>query len=161
MNDGSIPACAGEPYSKNTPNILAQVYPRVCGGTCIQCRRNYPVCGLSPRVRGNQHVGIAARPLARSIPACAGEPLWPQTLAGIRQVYPRVCGGTVSPLCYSQPSYGLSPRVRGNLRVCGDIGCPDGSIPACAGEPHGGWQDAPFRRVYPRVCGGTLLQESS
>ena len=47
--------------------------------------------------------------------------------------------------------------MRGNRRrrVCGRGGC--GSIPAYAGEP----ADSPARpdagRVYPRVCGGTLL----
>ena len=32
------------------------------------------MCGLSPRVRGNQGFGGLAFQLDRSIPACAGEP---------------------------------------------------------------------------------------
>ena len=32
---GSIPACAGEPESQKRKSNLAQVYPRVCGGTGI------------------------------------------------------------------------------------------------------------------------------
>ena len=70
---------------------------------------------------------------------------------------------------------GLSPRVRGNQhdpypsvlllrvypRVCGGTkpfaqdpnACTEGSIPACAGEPHD--PQSPLLQVYPRVCGGT------
>ena len=52
---------------------------------------------------------------------------------------------------------GLSPRVRGNLvhLVTQDLG--EGSIPACAGEPHLADRRFAFPRVYPRVCGGTLI----
>ena len=53
-------------------------------------------------------------------------------------------------------SMGLSPRVRGK-RVF-----PEGdrywarSIPACAGEARNGLPGRRQRRVYPRVCGGSL-----
>ena len=52
--DGSIPACAGEPYHQRLVNPQSRVYPRVCGGTftcggCVYCW-----LGLSPRVRGNR-----------------------------------------------------------------------------------------------------------
>ena len=52
---------------------------------------------------------------------------------------------------------GLSPRVRGNLLEENKPENPNGSIPACAGEP---LSAIPARRnegVYPRVCGGTLV----
>ncbi len=50
---GSIPACAGEPTHSRRVAYLTWVYPRVCGGTerhegVLQTRG-----GLSPRVRGN------------------------------------------------------------------------------------------------------------
>ena len=71
---GSIPACAGEPpgwtWAKSGPGV----YPRVCGGTSRQSARKCRNWGLSPRVRGNPKTGGTARPAARSIPACAGEP---------------------------------------------------------------------------------------
>ena len=80
----------------------------------------------------------------RSIPACAGEPL---RVFSIR---------------------GLSPRVRGNLRVIveqvrpGSIrGAGEPSIPACAGEPRTRSTRGPGRRVYPRVCGGTIRSHST
>ncbi len=52
---------------------------------------------------------------------------------------------------------GLSPRVRGNPIADGFVQLRHRSIPACAGEP----LTSPYRtcslRVYPRVCGGTVL----
>ena len=74
---GSIPACAGEPrYSHQTPGA-AQVYPRVCGGTAAIRASGGLAAGLSPRVRGNPGAVAGAVVNARSIPACAGEPLTP------------------------------------------------------------------------------------
>ena len=53
-------------------------------------------------------------------------------------------------------STSLSPRVRGNRTPSACERRHRGSIPACAGEPN---ISGPFivqRRVYPRVCGGTI-----
>ena len=101
--------------------------------------------------------------LARSIPACAGEPIFLLR----RMSAPSVCG--------------LSPRVRGNhvrdARSCSRRSIPacageplkrsgparqslHRSIPACAGEPSfrsAGISHTPSSGVYPRVCGGTYL----
>ena len=73
-------------------------------------------------------------------------------------VYPRVCGGTRSTTPACRASRGLSPRVRGNPVPGGTCAGSGGSIPACAGEPHGGVSSPSPSRVYPRVCGGTLVQ---
>ena len=35
LKPGSIPACAGEPAYNLSDNVLARVYPRVCGGICL------------------------------------------------------------------------------------------------------------------------------
>ena len=92
-----------------------------------------------------------------SIPACAGEPQPSSMHGACFGVYPRVCGGT-RPGSLGLPRWqGLSPRVRGNPAIVDVVEGPSGSIPACAGEPG---EAAPgFRswRVYPRVCGGTVL----
>ena len=135
---GSIPACAGEPERYWTRNLAAAVYPRVCGGTRRHAGLNITRSGLSPRVRGNlQNTGGEAVSM-RSIPACAGEP-WSRRLpGGLRGVYPRVCGGTSSPLSRHWICQGLSPRVRGNRR-------------RYAQEGHS-------VQVYPRVCGGTIVR---
>ena len=90
----SIPACAGEPQHRRRQLASRRVYPRVCGGTLLAGRPPGRWKGLSPRVRGNPAVLAAAFVAARSIPACAGEPLSTPTPAPIGEVYPRVCGGT-------------------------------------------------------------------
>ena len=73
---GSIPACAGEPEAlKSTPRPLT-VYPRVCGGTAADILTDVAKQGLSPRVRGNLQPIVRLHLALRSIPACAGEPLY-------------------------------------------------------------------------------------
>ena len=71
-------------------------------------------------------------------------------------VYPRLCGGTGDSPKPKQGCEGLSPPVRGNPRHPQVERLPEGSIPACAGEPKPlGWDD--WREgVYPRLCGGTV-----
>ena len=134
--------------------------------------------GLSPRVRGNrQYIPVPAAEL-RSIPACAGEPRSFARATSRRKVYPRVCGGTdmaianladmqgLSPrvrgnpdraVAMMMPAGGLSPRVRGNRFQFGERGISPGSIPACAGEPCSLKTLFGMSRVYPRVCGGTIV----
>ena len=72
---GSIPACAGEPRWSSVYTSLAGVYPRVCGGTHFFTSPRRWGKGLSPRVRGNRHPMSRPGAWARSIPACAGEPI--------------------------------------------------------------------------------------
>ena len=129
----------------------------MCGGTLSSPVNGDIVRGLSPRVRGN-HVGQrGAWHRRRSIPACAGEPLIPGHRVGLDEVYPRVCGGTVTDDSGTASVTGLSPRVRGNPNVVVDLALHRGSIPACAGEPIVLPCMAPPSTVYPRVCGGTRL----
>ena len=113
------------------------------------------VLGLSPRVRGNPCLSDLMSTVARSIPACAGEPLLVAVLLRLAAVYPRVCGGTAGNLYNSHRGEGLSPRVRGNLDKEWKDFIAEGSIPACAGEPFGIEQVTIVKAVYPRVCGGT------
>ena len=55
---------------------------------------------------------------------------------------------------------GLSPRVRGSRRHVLPSVARSRSIPACAGEPKPPEPPAPFRGVYPRVCGGALAKRA-
>ena len=52
--EGSIPACAGEPTRKKSTTLVFRVYPRVCGGTPCAREQHLAQQGLSPRVRGNR-----------------------------------------------------------------------------------------------------------
>ena len=94
--------------------------------------------------------------MARSIPACAGEPQRLNPGLVVFAVYPRVCGGTRLATRPKTRRRGLSPRVRGNLAECSAIPLQLGSIPACAGEPLAAMRSGQRRWVYPRVCGGTF-----
>ena len=153
---GSIPAGAGEPVRSYSRITGDRVYPRGCGGTLVfplgdQGRRgSIPAgagepaphdrktsrgSGLSPRVRGNRLRDRQSWPHRGSIPAGAGEPYASRGTQARRRVYPRGCGGTDYCHLLSPSGVGLSPRVRGNLRLrLGPDEVP-GSIPAGAGEP--------------------------
>ena len=129
--NGSIPACAGEPAPLATASRLTTVYPRVCGGTLSSCSRLRTLRGLSPRMRGNQRFQVHERAGFGSILAYAREP-----------------GIPVIPLVSDA---GLSPCVRGNP----PLAAAGMSIPACAGEPRCLGTSVSSTQVYPRVCGGT------
>ena len=176
FNSGSIPACAGEPTSGGWHRLQYSVYPRVCGGTRLPPAGAPGMRGLSPRVRGNRPGGQRSAERRWSIPACAGEPSDAGRMTSQPSVYPRVCGGTLASGYDCPDCDGLSPRVRGNpvgllsglpiyrsIPACagnrlseGGIMTDQRSIPACAGEPQGPTRSPIYRRVYPRVCGGTL-----
>ena len=69
-------------------------------------------------------------------------------------VYPRVCGGNGRGKGNNNHFLGLSPRVRGKLRLNFAPCQSAGSIPACAGETQICRDDRSPEGVYPRVCGG-------
>ena len=155
--EGSIPACAGEPSTSAPTWTVLSVYPRVCGGTEGKPQHIPAAGGLSPRVRGNPvGIGYAADRIG-SIPACAGEPAARPVGQPRAGVYPRVCGGTLQAVCYRCIRMGLSPRVRGNPEGGARHRAEIGSIPACAGEPRALAFAGHVLGVYPRVCGGTYL----
>ena len=156
-DDGSIPACAGEPAVAWGLVTRRAVYPRVCGGTLWFSYQRMPNHGLSPRVRGNPPTAWPRPHRSRSIPACAGEPLVVVCMARVAGVYPRVCGGTSAAGRNNLTESGLSPRVRGNQPRQPLQYQHQGSIPACAGEPPAMMPCGSLFRVYPRVCGGTGL----
>ena len=131
----SIPACAGEPRPSWLVVRACGVYPRVCGGTADSSMFCWRYSGLSPRVRGNRTRAARCRCRQRSIPACAGEPIYHNERVWMFKVYPRVCGGTERDRLRLERAQGLSPRVRGNLQRRPPGQHHRGSIPACAGEP--------------------------
>ncbi len=134
---------------------MRTVYPRACGGTCINAKNAGGHWGLSPRVRGNPLTPVSADVTERSIPARAGEPSSDARSVAISEVYPRACGGTGFTDAGETGLDGLSPRVRGNP-LEHILGLSEvGSIPARAGEPSRPSNRLTLPRVYPRACGGT------
>ena len=146
----SIPACAGEPRGLRPASTRCPVYPRVCGGTLNIASPPSVQPGLSPRVRGNLVRRGKLCAGSGSIPACAGEPDVKPLKSSYQRVYPRVCGGTSQVRGRRSCLRGLSPRVRGNRVPHGGEHLPQGSIPACAGEPPPDWAAG---GLSPRVRG--------
>ena len=175
IRSGSIPACAGEPKGNCEVATGLRVYPCVRGGTRRQeCTCRYSA-GLSPRARGNRcpsgslriervyprvRGGTKTDPRVRGGTGCPVSPrargnrIQDTNLIAAR-VYPRVRGGTGCQDTVAHCRKGLSPRARGNPRRSGNSGLPDGSIPACAGEPDKSSASRGLNRVYPRVRGVT------
>ena len=155
---GSIPAGAGQPFVRESFELLDAVYPRGCGATPKVATAACSACGLSPRVRGNRCTSEPHSLDHRSIPAGAGQPT---TIDGHRvgsRVYPRGCGATVLLRPYSPKGNGLSPRVRGNPAYSSRRTAGARSIPAGAGQPLDGHLHQCRRWVYPRGCGATFIR---
>ena len=133
---GSIPACAGEPGPTAGSTHRCRVYPRLRGGTLFACLAGRNELGLSPLARGNLEWSRTRNAFRGSIPACAGEPSASTRKKTSSGVYPRLRGGTIGCLGNGCFGGGLSPLARGNLKQLSFPLQADGSIPACAGEPH-------------------------
>ncbi len=154
LDPGSIPADAGEPSASTPACSFPRVDPRGCGGAEVDRIARRGRQGRSPRMRGSLIVG--GRPaLGRgSIPADAGEPGSRARAGARRRVDPRGCGGAWRTSCCRLNGGGRSPRMRGSPGAPIDRRHHRGSIPADAGEPHGGWRRRGAGRVDPRGCGG-------
>ena len=74
VEEGSIPAWAGEPERRIGTWTKCRVYPRVGGGTNSAPGEGNRFLGLSPRGRGNRRYCFRPTPRSGSIPAWAGEP---------------------------------------------------------------------------------------
>ena len=70
-----------------------------------------------------------------------------------------MCGGTGASVNSPLPTKGLSPRVRGNHGTEREDHVRTRSIPACAGEPLIHRVTVSPYTVYPRVCGGTIMED--
>ena len=155
-DEGSIPAGAGLPGT-GTPQIpLLEVYPRGCGATLSEAADVPVERGLSPRVRGYLRLNAPPLQVNGSIPAGAGLPRRHVRISVPEKVYPRGCGATFQPEADKLDALGLSPRVRGYLRLNAPPLQVNGSIPAGAGlpcDPRGVYRRS---EVYPRGCGATL-----
>ena len=90
----------------------------------------------------------------RSIPAHAGETRQRPFAEDHSRVHPRACGGNVVGAGTSGERPGPSPRMRGKLNDFYYSHSTNGSIPAHAGETHGGSVNLTLPWVHPRACGG-------
>ena len=113
----SIPAWAGETGLAGSSVMRLQVYPRVGGGNRYMAALHVCAGGLSPRGRGKLASIRLRRLRRRSIPAWAGETLFPPARHHSVRVYPRVGGGNSRKSSMPTSGRGLSPRGRGKLEL--------------------------------------------
>ena len=134
-NRRSIPAYAGDPTAGAICGSSIRVYPRLRGGSLPAISEVKTKDGLSPPTRGILCELRPDRLPAGSIPAYAGDPAPPSAARSRATVYPRLRGGSRSPLITKANTEGLSPPTRGIHR--GEVFRPrvHRSIPAYAGDP--------------------------
>ena len=115
VENGIIPACAGNTAASSATEAKGSDHPRVCGehfvaevvGECFQ--------GSSPRVRGTLLSGAEHDAAPGIIPACAGNTRPRRARRALRRDHPRVCGEHSGTLAFIGSLAGSSPRVRGTL----------------------------------------------
>ena len=156
----SIPASAGQPFSRGQAKSKRQVYPRECGAAPLSRRTTFSRRGLSPRVRGSPVPVQRGCGLRRSIPASAGQPVLLLLTPLSVEVYPRECGAAVVEAKRNQIATGLSPRVRGSRLFLADKSRELRSIPASAGQPRRLGAILGVARVYPRECGAAFFRDA-
>ena len=156
----SIPTCAGQPASPVSGTQPQRVYPHVCGAAMPEDERPSDDEGLSPRVRGSRYEVRPPVVAQRSIPTCAGQPVYSFGMDGLTQVYPHVCGAALRVGGQRRYGNGLSPRVRGSHDEISGTGWKYRSIPTCAGQPVHCNRHADRVEVYPHVCGAADISSS-
>ena len=110
------PACAGKRGSGSLPRSCRRDHPRVCGEKISQTRRNLPLGGSPPRVRGKVRCIPKQRNTAGITPACAGKSQTLLYLPGLPRDHPRVCGEKDKAAEKAQHLRGSPLRVRGKDR---------------------------------------------
>ena len=143
------------------------VYPRACGGTQLAQRMQHRVEGLSPRLRGGDHLrylvdGLSPRLRGNrfvvlgtcysfgSIPAPAGEPVWSPRSWPSAWVYPRACGGT----CRHFNTMPVYPRAcGGTLHGQPSTRIRLGLSPRLRGNHPGDIDESVVRGLSPRLRG--------
>ena len=159
-DDGSIPACTGNPRASRRCSGPRRVYPRVYGESDAGKPKSVLEQGLSPRVRGIRRYIPEPGAGPGSIPACTGNPAASPACRSRKAVYPRVYGESEISAVYDWHYTGLSPRVRGIQPVLEEDHTGGGSIPACTGNPLRDASADEVFAVYPRVYGESFDAQS-
>ena len=148
-----IPAGAGNSYPHWNTWAAPTVYPRWRGELLIRSSYSAPLAGLSPLARGTQHGRPYEIPVARFIPAGAGNSHPSRNNAFIFPVYPRWRGELDRTVFERAFFRGLSPLARGTrLRDIWRVR-HHRFIPAGAGNSDRCSTQPPQHSVYPRWRG--------
>ena len=155
VEEGPIPAHAGQPRRDPVRRHRARAYPRSRGATATFQALGGPDWGLSPLTRGNLRGRLGRCCVWGPIPAHAGQPCEHLADAVLGRAYPRSRGATEVLTKMPQSVEGLSPLTRGNQGRARRLQWRGGPIPAHAGQPGKPAPGAHPPRAYPRSRGAT------
>ncbi len=131
---GTIPAGAGSTRRLLCRRSSCWDHPRGCGEHTALLGGPVSIQGPSPRVRGAPGGGEGRRFRHGTIPAGAGSTADCRDPSARRWDHPRGCGEHLEEEKAAASGTGLSPRVRGALRIAGILQPGGGTIPAGAGS---------------------------
>ena len=161
VDDGIIPACAGNTGSEVSEGSAKRDHPRVCGEHHDAVFALFQATGSSPRVRGTRRRRAYTHRMDGIIPACAGNTHCSSFLRCLKGDHPRVCGEHMTRSATPLSRRGSSPRVRGTHSSITGLVLATGIIPACAGNTSRTRTRPPPTRDHPRVCGEHLITAPS
>ncbi len=149
----SIPAHAGNTWTRRAFSCPAAVHPRACGEHPPAAAVPPAAHGPSPRMRGTRNRGAPSMVSIRSIPAHAGNTLTKTNMLSRQTVHPRACGEHRIFWCRRMVARGPSPRMRGTPRRSSATAHSGRSIPAHAGNTTRFLLAVWGFPVHPRACG--------
>ena len=146
-------AYAGKSCPPQAPTFTRQDHPRVCGEKISQTRRNLPLGGSPPRVRGKVRLCYICPACPGITPACAGKSCSSRRCCGCRWDHPRACGEKSPMYRFFSSGQGSPPRMRGKVLGAGEGRDGVGITPAYAGKRKMREWIPSACRDHPRVCG--------
>ena len=134
VQNGIIPAYAGNTHVEERTYSSCRDHPRVCGEHADLREHDHIGRGSSPRMRGTREFDRLRDGCVGIIPAYAGNTLWTSVTPTLIEDHPRVCGEHIVWVCHASSYLGSSPRMRGTHRLKRRRIVIIGIIPAYAGN---------------------------
>ena len=153
LDDGIIPAYAGNTADDHKQDRFRRDHPRVCGEHLTAEHFTHGTLGSSPRMRGTPVISSTNTLTMRIIPAYAGNTCRHHQKHQHVWDHPRVCGEHLSHSKSQTAFSGSSPRMRGTPGVRPARKPAIRIIPAYAGNTQTDHQWSARNRDHPRVCG--------
>ena len=153
-----IPARAGNAPLRGVSIPYHPVHPRASGERAFTRCFHSLSSGSSPRERGTPLERPVVPPVARFIPARAGNAETPVRLRSLTAVHPRASGERLATVYRTDLHAGSSPRERGTLRKWTTSPASSRFIPARAGNAHHPSRSNSRRSVHPRASGERAIR---
>ena len=134
IENGIIPAYAGNICGTSTQSGKSRDHPRVCGEHTTLNAPAHSYIGSSPRMRGTYRHQRPQLTVPRIIPAYAGNIATCGARCRVVRDHPRVCGEHALLCGHCTMDRGSSPRMRGTCLLGNSIYKVNGIIPAYAGN---------------------------